>query len=72
MTDAVLLVLANKQDLPNVLTYEEVTDKVGLRSIENRIWSKYLLRLLFYLSVYSSQHTDVIFMQLNNYRCQYI
>merc|ERR1712187_25345 len=30
MRDAVLLVLANKQDLPNSLTAAEVTEKLGL------------------------------------------
>merc|ERR1712154_221065 len=38
MRDAALLVFANKQDLPNVLTAAEVTDKLGLHNMRNRQW----------------------------------
>merc|ERR1712084_12360 len=38
MRDAVLLVFANKQDLPNAMTAAEVTDKLGLQSMRNRQW----------------------------------
>merc|ERR1719408_739394 len=38
MRDAVLLVFANKQDLPNAMTAAEVTDKLGLHSMRNRQW----------------------------------
>merc|ERR1712196_320906 len=38
MKDAALLVLANKQDLPNAMTAAEVTDKLGLYSMRNRKW----------------------------------
>jgi ADP-ribosylation factor protein 1 len=38
MKDAALLVLANKQDLPNAMTAAEVVDKLGLHSMGNRQW----------------------------------
>merc|ERR1712070_1026669 len=38
MRDAVLLVLANKQDLPNSMTAAEVTEKLGLQSVRTRQW----------------------------------
>mmetsp|Transcript_22530 Transcript_22530/g.55048 ORF Transcript_22530/g.55048 Transcript_22530/m.55048 type:complete len:181 (-) Transcript_22530:74-616(-) len=38
LRDAVLLVFANKQDLPNAMSVAEVTDKLGLHSIRNRKW----------------------------------
>merc|ERR1711988_1305342 len=38
MRDAVLLVFANKQDLPNAMTAAEVTEKLGLYSMRNRQW----------------------------------
>merc|ERR1739849_62409 len=38
MRDAVLLVFANKQDLPNAMPAAEVTDKLGLSSMRNRQW----------------------------------
>merc|ERR1712151_1017605 len=38
MRDAVLLVFANKQDLPNSMTAAEVTEKLGLHKIRNRQW----------------------------------
>uniref|UniRef100_A0A2K6JXZ0 ADP ribosylation factor 1 n=1 Tax=Rhinopithecus bieti TaxID=61621 RepID=A0A2K6JXZ0_RHIBE len=36
--DAVLLVFANKQDLPNAMNAAEITDKLGLHSLCHRNW----------------------------------
>merc|ERR1711918_200339 len=38
MKDAALLVLANKQDLPNSFSTAEVTEKLGLHNLKNRPW----------------------------------
>ncbi|KAM9322869.1 ADP-ribosylation factor 1 [Pholidichthys leucotaenia] len=38
LRDAVLLVFANKQDLPNAMTASELTDKLGLQTMRNRTW----------------------------------
>merc|ERR1712190_544929 len=38
MRDAVLLVFANKQDLPNAQTAAEVTEKLGLHNLRHRQW----------------------------------
>merc|ERR1712222_213293 len=38
MRDAVVLVFANKQDLPNSMTAAEVSEKLGLHSMRNRKW----------------------------------
>merc|ERR1719253_1809744 len=38
MRDAVLLVFANKQDLPNSMSAAEITEKLGLQSMQNRQW----------------------------------
>merc|ERR1719199_413884 len=38
MRDAVLLVFANKQDLPNSVSAAEITEKLGLQSMRNRQW----------------------------------
>ena len=38
LRDAVLLVFANKQDLPNAMNAAEITDKLGLNSLRNRQW----------------------------------
>merc|ERR1711920_285324 len=38
MRDAVLLVCANKQDLPNSMAAAEVTEKLGLHNMRNRQW----------------------------------
>eukprot|EP00027_Filamoeba_sp_ATCC50430_P001015 CAMPEP_0168555590 /NCGR_PEP_ID=MMETSP0413-20121227/8420_1 /TAXON_ID=136452 /ORGANISM="Filamoeba nolandi, Strain NC-AS-23-1" /LENGTH=179 /DNA_ID=CAMNT_0008586459 /DNA_START=78 /DNA_END=617 /DNA_ORIENTATION=+ len=38
LRDAVLLVFANKQDLPNAMSIAEMTDKLGLHSIKNKKW----------------------------------
>jgi len=38
MRDAIILVFANKQDLPNAMTAAEITDKLGLHNLRNRQW----------------------------------
>lgn len=38
MRDAVLLVLANKQDLPKAMTVSELTDRLGLHTLRGRQW----------------------------------
>ncbi|CAL9159956.1 unnamed protein product, partial [Musa hybrid cultivar] len=38
LRDAVLLVFANKQDLPNAMNAAEITDKLGLHSLRHRHW----------------------------------
>ncbi|EER01855.1 ADP ribosylation factor 1, putative [Perkinsus marinus ATCC 50983] len=38
LRDAVLLVFANKQDLPNAMKASEVTDQLGLQSMRHRQW----------------------------------
>ncbi|KAM3185176.1 hypothetical protein ACTXT7_006876 [Hymenolepis weldensis] len=38
LRDAVLLVFANKQDLPNACPASEMTQKLGLNSLKNRQW----------------------------------
>ncbi|GAB1601069.1 ADP-ribosylation factor 1-like 2 [Argonauta hians] len=38
LRDAVVLVFANKQDLPNAMNAAEVTDKLQLHALNNRAW----------------------------------
>lgn len=38
LRDALLLVYANKQDLPNAMNAAEITEKLGLASLRNRLW----------------------------------
>ncbi|KAG0173695.1 Arf GTPase arf1 [Apophysomyces sp. BC1034] len=38
LRDAMLLVFANKQDLPNAMNAGELTDKLGLHNLRNRQW----------------------------------
>jgi len=38
LNNAILLVFANKQDLPNAMSTAEVTDKLGLHSLRQRNW----------------------------------
>ncbi|XP_062373579.1 ADP-ribosylation factor 4-like isoform X2 [Sardina pilchardus] len=38
LRDAVLLVFANKQDLPNAMAVSDLTDKLGLQSLRSRTW----------------------------------
>lgn len=43
LRDAVLLVFANKQDLPNAMTAAELTDKLHLNNLRNRHVSFFLI-----------------------------
>jgi ADP-ribosylation factor protein 1 len=38
LCDALFLVFANKQDLPNALNAAEITDKLGLLGLRQRTW----------------------------------
>jgi len=38
LRDALLLIFANKQDLPNAMNASEITDKLGLQSLRQRTW----------------------------------
>ncbi|XP_038054502.1 ADP-ribosylation factor 4-like [Patiria miniata] len=38
LKDAILLVFANKQDLPSAISVSEVTDKLGLNNLRNKKW----------------------------------
>ncbi len=38
LRDALLLVFANKQDLPNAMNAAEITEKLGLHSLRQRAW----------------------------------
>ena len=38
LREALLLVFANKQDLPNAMNAAEITDKLGLHGLKSRTW----------------------------------
>ena len=38
LRNAKLLVLANKQDLPNAMKVQEITERLGLNKLRNRHW----------------------------------
>lgn len=38
LRDAMVLVFANKQDLPNAMNCGEVTDKLGMKNCRSRQW----------------------------------
>lgn len=42
LRDAVLLIFANKQDLPNAMSAAELTDKLHLNQLRNRHVSEFL------------------------------
>ena len=50
LRDAVLLVFANKQDLPNAMSAAEVTDRLGLHGLRQREWYIQVCRLLVFSS----------------------
>jgi GTPase SAR1 family protein len=40
LKSALLLVMANKQDLPNAMSLGEITEKLELNKLRNREWRK--------------------------------
>ncbi|KAE9553832.1 hypothetical protein FO519_002962 [Halicephalobus sp. NKZ332] len=38
LQDSILLVFANKQDLPDAMSTSELTEKLGLQDIKDRLW----------------------------------
>lgn len=38
LRDAIILIFANKQDLPNAMNAAEITDKLGLNQMRGRKW----------------------------------
>jgi signal recognition particle receptor subunit beta len=38
LRDAILLVFANKQDLPNAMNATEITEQLGLQNMRQRDW----------------------------------
>jgi ADP-ribosylation factor protein 1 len=38
LRDAPLLILCNKQDLPDAMNTAEITDRLGLHGLRNRTW----------------------------------
>ena len=50
LRDALLLVFANKQDLPNAMSAAEITDKLGLHGLRQRTW---------FIQVCQRQHSRV-------------
>ena len=70
LREAVLLIFANKQDLPNAMNAAEITDKLGLHSLRNRNWYiqvRLLSSVLFFnhLQTFFSrqpvQHQEMVF-----------
>ena len=47
LREAVVLVFANKQDLPQAMNPAEITDKLGLHNMRNRNWYIQVSRALF-------------------------
>ena len=40
--NVILLVMANKQDLPNALSAADITDKLGLNEIKEENWCEFI------------------------------
>jgi len=60
LRDAVLLVFANKQDLPNAMSAAEITDKLGLNQLRGRNVSvhQWLTRSRVVIAVCAVVHFD--------------
>ncbi|KAL9043078.1 MAG: hypothetical protein Q9180_000111 [Flavoplaca navasiana] len=58
LRDALLLVFANKQDLPNAMNAAEITDKLGLHSLRQRAWVRW--QITRYLAVKGLQRQQYI------------
>ena len=59
LRDALLLVFANKQDLPNAMNAAEITDKLGLHGLRQRTW---YIQVSMSISAVSSRFADIQFI----------
>ncbi len=48
LKNAVLLIMANKQDLPNALSISELTEKLGLNELRGIQWCKHVHDVCIY------------------------
>ena len=58
LREAVVLIFANKQDLPNAMNASELTEKLGLQQLRNRRVSSDLSFILLPISLFFPQKTD--------------
>ena len=42
LKDSFILVLANKQDLPNAMSVDEITEELKLNCLKDRAWRKFI------------------------------
>jgi ADP-ribosylation factor family len=57
LRDALLLVFANKQDLPNAMNAAEITDKLGLHGLRQRTW---YIQVMFGLILRMTQYKHYV------------
>lgn len=50
LRDALLLVFANKQDLPNAMSVTKITDKLGLHNLRQQTWHIQVCFMLFVIT----------------------
>ena len=55
LRDALLLVFANKQDLPNAMNAAEITDKLGLHGLRQRTW---FIQVCIFGTLFRGRSTD--------------
>lgn len=51
LKSSLLLVMANKQDLPNAMSVEEITEKLELNKVKHREWRKSSLAICCYSAI---------------------
>ena len=56
-----VLIMANKQDLPNAMSVTELTDKLELKKIEDKSWRKYYTctHALIVMQTHYSTHAPI-------------
>lgn len=57
LRDALLLVFANKQDLPNAMNAAEITDKLGLHGLRQRTWYIQVSKCFYFFPMTYSHDT---------------
>lgn len=69
LRDAIVLVFANKQDLPNAMSVSEITDALGLRNIRDRT-VRYIITFSGHYSSHSGTykvlvlHKELVYMKV--------
>lgn len=58
LSESILLVFANKQDLPEARSVQDVAEELGLQELQNRVWYIQAKRFAIYCSCFGMRPVE--------------